>query len=280
MATMMAAVMPKSLLCLKRVMELGTSTEESKTALVADPNIPGTYQGFYSLYMPDTDVPFHPSPRYPTAFPSSPPSHPSSEKSTDKHIFAGSGILRTQTLFYEIFYFSLKFHFLSDGKAIGQQQVLRYFLTAPTLNLDWLWQDCSLKIREPEVPAPWFLDPGGWSKTTAVDLYFIFPGICTLSLDCSLKIREPEVPAPWFLDPGGWSKTAAVSLYFIFPGICTLSLISPSIYTLCLTVIPILSPASLMAIQLFIRSSVEFYSYVLTSNKNKHDLKIECKSLS
>ncbi|KAL6047450.1 hypothetical protein STEG23_026410 [Scotinomys teguina] len=44
-------------------------------------------------------------------------------------------------------------------------------------------QDCSLKIREPEVPAPfWFLDPGGWSKTAAVDLYFIFPGICTLSL--------------------------------------------------------------------------------------------------
>ncbi|KAL6049831.1 hypothetical protein STEG23_009934 [Scotinomys teguina] len=28
----------------------------------------------------------------------------------------------------------------------------------------------------------WFLDPGGWSKTAAVRLYFIFPGICTLSL--------------------------------------------------------------------------------------------------
>ncbi|KAL6040977.1 hypothetical protein STEG23_035953, partial [Scotinomys teguina] len=43
-------------------------------------------------------------------------------------------------------------------------------------------QDCSLKIREPDVLAPWFLDPGGWSKTAAVSLYFIFPGICTLSL--------------------------------------------------------------------------------------------------
>ncbi|KAL6031420.1 hypothetical protein STEG23_010092 [Scotinomys teguina] len=42
--------------------------------------------------------------------------------------------------------------------------------------------DCSLKIREPEVLAPWFLDPGGWSKTAVVILYFIFPGICTLSL--------------------------------------------------------------------------------------------------
>ncbi|KAL6081731.1 hypothetical protein STEG23_016813, partial [Scotinomys teguina] len=43
-------------------------------------------------------------------------------------------------------------------------------------------QDCSLKIQEPDVPAPWFLDPGGWGKT-AVSLYFIFPGICTLSLN-------------------------------------------------------------------------------------------------
>ncbi|KAL6066311.1 hypothetical protein STEG23_033449, partial [Scotinomys teguina] len=39
-----------------------------------------------------------------------------------------------------------------------------------------------LKIREPEVQASWFLDPGGWSKTATVSLYFIFPGICTLSL--------------------------------------------------------------------------------------------------
>ncbi|KAL6092322.1 hypothetical protein STEG23_003254 [Scotinomys teguina] len=43
-------------------------------------------------------------------------------------------------------------------------------------------QDCSLKIRDPDVPASWFLDPGGWSKTATVSLYFIFPGICTLSL--------------------------------------------------------------------------------------------------
>ncbi|KAL6093617.1 hypothetical protein STEG23_016072 [Scotinomys teguina] len=28
----------------------------------------------------------------------------------------------------------------------------------------------------------WFLDPGGWSKTDVFGLYFIFPGICTLSL--------------------------------------------------------------------------------------------------
>ncbi|KAL6035865.1 hypothetical protein STEG23_034849, partial [Scotinomys teguina] len=50
-------------------------------------------------------------------------------------------------------------------------------------------QDCSLKNREPDGPAPWFLDPGGWSKTAAVSLYFIFPGICTLSLTfkCSLN---------------------------------------------------------------------------------------------
>ncbi|KAL6083188.1 hypothetical protein STEG23_010528, partial [Scotinomys teguina] len=56
---------------------------------------------------------------------------------------------------------------------------LMFPMTVTPLGWD---QDCSLKIREPEVPAPWFLDPGGWSKTAAVSLYFIFPGICTLSL--------------------------------------------------------------------------------------------------
>ncbi|KAL6091868.1 hypothetical protein STEG23_000456 [Scotinomys teguina] len=32
----------------------------------------------------------------------------------------------------------------------------------------------------------WFLDPGGWSKTAMVGLYFIFPEICTLSLTDSI----------------------------------------------------------------------------------------------
>ncbi|KAL6037068.1 hypothetical protein STEG23_030183 [Scotinomys teguina] len=56
---------------------------------------------------------------------------------------------------------------------------LMFPMTVTPLGRD---QDCSLKNREPDVPAPWFLDPGGWSKTAAVRLYFIFPGICTLSL--------------------------------------------------------------------------------------------------
>ncbi|KAL6075382.1 hypothetical protein STEG23_005332, partial [Scotinomys teguina] len=42
----------------------------------------------------------------------------------------------------------------------------------------------------------WFLDPGGWSKTAAVGLYFIFPGICTLSLDNG-NTHLPEVIRPW-----------------------------------------------------------------------------------
>ncbi|KAL6039097.1 hypothetical protein STEG23_032218 [Scotinomys teguina] len=43
-------------------------------------------------------------------------------------------------------------------------------------------QDCSLKNREPDVLA--LLVPGSWrlDKTAVVGLYFIFPGICTLSL--------------------------------------------------------------------------------------------------
>ncbi|KAL6089436.1 hypothetical protein STEG23_002079 [Scotinomys teguina] len=52
-------------------------------------------------------------------------------------------------------------------------------------------KDCSLKNRELDVPAPWFLDPGSWSKTATVSLYFIFPGICTLSL----IIRIPKRPS-------------------------------------------------------------------------------------
>ncbi|KAL6033587.1 hypothetical protein STEG23_007526, partial [Scotinomys teguina] len=111
----------------------------------------------------------------------------------------------------------------SDG--LTSSQHVFFLLLCQVGNQKLIILDCSLKNREPDVRLSWFLDPGGWSKTAVVGLYFIFPGICTLSLDCSLKIREPEVPALfWFLDPGGWSKTAAVGLYFIFPGICTLSL--------------------------------------------------------
>ncbi|KAL6053302.1 hypothetical protein STEG23_009397, partial [Scotinomys teguina] len=34
------------------------------------------------------------------------------------------------------------------------------------------------------------LDPGGWGKTAVVRLYFIFPGICTLSL-VEVKTSSP-----------------------------------------------------------------------------------------
>ncbi|KAL6067164.1 hypothetical protein STEG23_015990 [Scotinomys teguina] len=36
----------------------------------------------------------------------------------------------------------------------------------------------------------WFLDPGGWGKAAAVGLYFIFPGICTLSLGISDRFEK------------------------------------------------------------------------------------------
>ncbi|KAL6061440.1 hypothetical protein STEG23_033207, partial [Scotinomys teguina] len=58
-------------------------------------------------------------------------------------------------------------------------------------------QDCSLKIQEPDVPAPWFLDPGVWSKTTAVSLYFIFPGICTLSLPICQAAYQNDLGQVW-----------------------------------------------------------------------------------
>ncbi|KAL6057681.1 hypothetical protein STEG23_000863 [Scotinomys teguina] len=74
---------------------------------------------------------------------------------------------------------------------------LMFPMTVTPLGRD---QDCSLKIREPDVPASWFLDPGGWSKTAAVSLYFIFPGICTLSLVSIMA------------DVGGWCSGNAQCL--------------------------------------------------------------------
>ncbi|KAL6091072.1 hypothetical protein STEG23_008737, partial [Scotinomys teguina] len=45
----------------------------------------------------------------------------------------------------------------------------------------------------------WFLDPGGWSKAAVVGLYFIFPGICTLSLMINY--------GSWYLFGGFFLKT-------------------------------------------------------------------------
>ncbi|KAL6040578.1 hypothetical protein STEG23_015979, partial [Scotinomys teguina] len=42
----------------------------------------------------------------------------------------------------------------------------------------------------------WFLDPRGWSKTTAVGLYIIFPGICTLSLPTERPCLHKQKVAP------------------------------------------------------------------------------------
>ncbi|KAL6093526.1 hypothetical protein STEG23_007106 [Scotinomys teguina] len=48
----------------------------------------------------------------------------------------------------------------------------------------------------------WILEVGGWSKTATVSLYFIFPGICTLSLidgkdfnSSNLEGQQPQVKA-------------------------------------------------------------------------------------
>ncbi|KAL6081895.1 hypothetical protein STEG23_007258 [Scotinomys teguina] len=51
----------------------------------------------------------------------------------------------------------------------------------------------------------WFLDPGGWSKTAVVGLYFIFPGICTLSLDLSLNLKHTQL--------GDWLSASCLRSY-------------------------------------------------------------------
>ncbi|KAL6068065.1 hypothetical protein STEG23_032725, partial [Scotinomys teguina] len=44
----------------------------------------------------------------------------------------------------------------------------------------------------------WFLDPGDWSKTAEVRLFFIFPGICTLSLGA---VITPTMDHPMSMQP-------------------------------------------------------------------------------
>ncbi|KAL6060426.1 hypothetical protein STEG23_022634 [Scotinomys teguina] len=71
-------------------------------------------------------------------------------------------------------------------------------------------QDCSLKNREPDVPA--LLVPGSWrlGKAAVVGLYFIFPGLCTLSLPC----YEPKQDDKRFVNPQELYKPWLFALEF------------------------------------------------------------------
>ncbi|KAL6032036.1 hypothetical protein STEG23_026611, partial [Scotinomys teguina] len=51
-----------------------------------------------------------------------------------------------------------------------------------TFSFDWHWKVGGSSSLAWMCRLSWFLDPGGWSKAAAAGLYFIFPGICTLSL--------------------------------------------------------------------------------------------------
>ncbi|KAL6091203.1 hypothetical protein STEG23_023463 [Scotinomys teguina] len=62
----------------------------------------------------------------------------------------------------------------------------------------------------------WFLDPGGWGKAAVVGLYFIFPGICTLSLVILVKGSfdpqsdcDPQVESCWHRESYTLDKTAS-----------------------------------------------------------------------
>ncbi|KAL6093898.1 hypothetical protein STEG23_005668, partial [Scotinomys teguina] len=65
----------------------------------------------------------------------------------------------------------------------------------------------------------WFLDPGGWSKTALVGLYFIFPGICSLSLVVSMgsstNAHSEQIP----MSPPG----IAMCIYALPEGTCSLT---------------------------------------------------------
>ncbi|KAL6081509.1 hypothetical protein STEG23_003220, partial [Scotinomys teguina] len=72
-------------------------------------------------------------------------------------------------------------------------------------------QDCSLRNREPDVPVSWFLDPGDWSKAASIGLYFIFPGICTLSLVLCIHVMASSLVFFWDSGERGiWDESRQV----------------------------------------------------------------------
>ncbi|KAL6084522.1 hypothetical protein STEG23_028880 [Scotinomys teguina] len=60
----------------------------------------------------------------------------------------------------------------------------------PSLRHPHRTRTAALRTESRMCQLSWFLDPGGWSKAAAVRLYFIFPGICTLSLDTKSTIKK------------------------------------------------------------------------------------------
>ncbi|KAL6031174.1 hypothetical protein STEG23_009096 [Scotinomys teguina] len=75
-------------------------------------------------------------------------------------------------------------------------------------------QDCSLKNQERMCRLSWFLDPGGWGKAAAVGLYFIFPGICTLSLILFFPMRHRNRVDPDRRGCGEKLKVATFSMAY------------------------------------------------------------------
>ncbi|KAL6029853.1 hypothetical protein STEG23_037661, partial [Scotinomys teguina] len=67
-----------------------------------------------------------------------------------------------------------------------------------------IFRTAALRTESRMCRLSWFLDPGGWSKAAVVGLYFIFPGICTLSLDPGTK--RAGTSGSRFLRLQSWSR--------------------------------------------------------------------------
>ncbi|KAL6082300.1 hypothetical protein STEG23_021455 [Scotinomys teguina] len=76
---------------------------------------------------------------------------------------------------FDCFPLSAPLGFCLDDLSISESGVLK----SPTIHRT---RTAALRTESRMCWLFWFLDPGGWSKTAVVRLYFIFPGICTLSL--------------------------------------------------------------------------------------------------
>ncbi|KAL6045408.1 hypothetical protein STEG23_020721 [Scotinomys teguina] len=121
-------------------------------------------------------------------------------------------------------------------------------------------------------PLSWFLDPGGWSKATAVGLYFIFPGICALSL-CQYTLDNLDFSGGLLMSPIAMYGLVALLLILLAGGAEAFRICAFNAQRLTLakvvkepvidTLVQILTRCDIMVLQEVVDSSQKTVSFLL-----------------
>ncbi|KAL6032023.1 hypothetical protein STEG23_008460, partial [Scotinomys teguina] len=98
------------------------------------------------------------------------------------HIVESEKLLKYDHYLVPFTLFELAFLYKSQGEI---DKAIKALETART-------KTAALRTESRMCRLSWFLDPGGWGKAAALGLYFIFPGICTLSLGPKVKEGPPR----------------------------------------------------------------------------------------